>query len=180
MLTAEKVRELLHYDPETGVLTRAIRTSNRVKTGAEAGTIHEVKAGQFYRYVCIGGRKYPAHRLAWLHFHGEWPEKQIDHKDGNGLNNRIANLRLASQTLNNANTKRRVDNASGAKGVCWSKRQGQWRAYIRSNGRQKHLGYFATVREAAEAYRRASVKLFGDFAVQNRVSVASRSSHATL
>lgn len=164
MLTAEELRRVLSYDPKTGVFTRTVRTSNYVSVGDEAGTIHEVKPGQFYRYIHIGGKKYPTHRLAWLYVHGEWPAGLIDHRDGDGLNNKLSNLRIATQTQNNANMKKRVDNKSGAKGVSWCKSQGRWRAYITCNQRQRHLGYFDDVVTASAAYQKASAKLFGDFA----------------
>lgn len=167
LLTAERLRELLDYDRDTGVFTRKVRTSNRIKVGDVAGTVHEVKPGLFYSYISLGHRKYPAHRLAWLHVHGSWPECQIDHLDGDGLNNRLVNLREATQTQNNANTKRRIDNRSGAKGVSWAKVQQKWRAYITCNGRQRHLGYFSEVSAASAAYRAAANKCFAEYAKQD-------------
>lgn len=92
-LTAEQLRWLLHYDPETGVFTRLIQLCNRVQVGDIAGFIKY----NGYRVIKVGDKPTPyfAHRLAWLYIHGEWPSKGIDHIDGDRANNRIANLREA-------------------------------------------------------------------------------------
>lgn len=90
--------------------------------------------------------------------------EQVDHIDGNGLNNCRSNLRLSTKATNAANAKRRSDNNSGYKGVCWSKPSQRWRAYIRPMGKQIHLGLFDTPEEAHEAYKKAAVELYGEFA----------------
>jgi len=91
-------------------------------------------------------------------------KERADHKDRNGLNNRRSNLRLADFRTNALNAKLRKDNKSGMKGVCWSIPGKRWRAYGKSNGKQIHLGYFDTVEEAHEAYKRFALEHYGEFA----------------
>jgi hypothetical protein len=90
--------------------------------------------------------------------------EHVDHIDGNGLNNRRSNLRLASKSNNAMNSKKRSDNKSGFKGVCLHKTSGKWRSYITINKHQRSLGYYDTPEEAHEAYRRAAMELYGEFA----------------
>ena len=87
----------------------------------------------------------------------------VDHKDGNGLNNRKSNLRLASRSQNMRNMKIRKDNASGSKGVSCHKQREKWAAYINVNGKRKNLGLHETVEKASAAYKAASLKFHGDF-----------------
>ncbi len=87
----------------------------------------------------------------------------VDHIDGNPLNNRKSNLRLATNAENQRNSKRRKDNTSGFKGVHLDKRKGLWRAQIKLNGTKRWLGYFGTPEEAHFAYCKASATIHGDF-----------------
>jgi hypothetical protein len=92
------------------------------------------------------------------------PGCQIDHKNGRRADNRLCNLRLATQSQQNMNSRRQSNNTSGAKGVSWCKREQKWRAYIKLNGKLKHLSYFDSKHKAAAAYRQAAKKYFGEFA----------------
>lgn len=103
-----------------------------------------------------------AHQLAWLYVNGTWPPSQIDHIDGDGLNNKIENLRLANSAQNNSN--RSFNGAVGFKGVYWNKSGKAYRAQIQINGRRIYLGSFATPEEAHEAYVKAAKELHGEFA----------------
>jgi hypothetical protein len=94
-----------------------------------------------------------------------WP--LVDHANGNGLDNRRSNLRLATGTQNNANRRLASNSTSGFKGVNLYKRTGRWRAHIAIHRQQKHLGYFRTAEEAARAYDIAALALFGEFALIN-------------
>jgi hypothetical protein len=97
------------------------------------------------------------------------PEVKVDHRDGNGLNCQDDNLRVATQAQNQANRGAQRNNTSGFKGVTWSKQAGKWQAKIEVNGKSKHLGYFRLdqIEEAAQAYDRAAIELFGEFAHLN-------------
>lgn len=166
MITADRLRELLHYDPETGVFTRRVRTSNRIRIGDEAGDVRKFRPNGFYRRISLDDRRYLAHRLAWLYVHGEWPptDVYIDHIDGNGLNNRIKNLRLATRSQNGANRALQSNNTSGIKGVHWAARSKKWKAQVSVGGRVKSLGYFESIDDATAAYRAATEQYFGSFA----------------
>lgn len=161
MITAEMLRELLDYDPDTGVL-RWRSNARRDLVGTEAGWIDNC-GGVPYRRVMIAGKAYMAHRLAFMHVHGCWPSYRIDHIDCNPFNNAIGNLRECTASQNAAN--RTIDhrNKSGFKGVSFYKKTRRWVAHIRHNYRLISLGYFATPEEAAAAYRKAADELFGEF-----------------
>lgn len=92
---------------------------------------------------------------------------QVDHRNGDGLDNQRSNLREATRTQNNANSRRRTDNTSGFKGVTLDARIGRWNARIHVNGRRRSLGYFATAEQAAVAYDSAAREIFGEFARPN-------------
>lgn len=111
------------------------------------------------RNMSIGGRRDTVrlHRVILAAPHGA----QCDHISGNGLDNRRANLRLATNAENQRNGRTRCDNTSGVKGVC--RHRGKWKAYIKANGRRKNLGLFSDIADAAAAYAAASAKLHGEF-----------------
>ena len=88
---------------------------------------------------------------------------EVDHIDGDGLNNRKSNLRIATRVENRQNSRRQNNNTSGYKGVCWHKGHSKWRAQIRLNNKRTHLGYFDCPKEAHAAYCEASVRLHGEF-----------------
>lgn len=154
------LKTLLRYEPETGVFTRKVSTSNCVKAGDIVGTLD----GGGYLQTCIDGRRYKLHRLAWLYVTGAWPEQQIDHIDGVRTNNRFCNLREATQSENMRNIRKHADNNSGFKGVFWHSQSKRWRASIMANGKKRYLGLFATPEEAHTAYCTASAELNGSFA----------------
>jgi hypothetical protein len=144
-----KLRQMLAYCPETGEFTRLVGIQGRRgKAGSKAGTLRSDG------YICIkiSGKKYFAHRLAWLYTHGVWPADMLDHTDQDKSNNRISNLRACTQSENMRNVGLRSTNKSGFKGVTWDKPLSKFQARAYVNGRQKHLGYFLTA-EAANAAR---------------------------
>lgn len=159
-LTAERLRELLTYDPETGIFTRRVRISN-CPAGMIAGT-YNISRGQRRQRIGVDGRVYKAHRLAWLYVHGKWPAEQIDHIDGNAANNRIANLREASPTQQMHNKKTPRNNKVGFKGV--TKAENKFSARIQAFGKRRRLGRFATPEEAGWAYAQAAKSYHGEFA----------------
>ncbi len=162
-LTAERVRTIFHYEKSTGrLLWKALPhvSASSVKIGTEAG-----EAGNMgYRRVRLSGRAYQTHRLIWLYVYGEWPEDQIDHIDGNKANNRIANLRMASNALNRANSKTHSNNVLGLKGVQLHKQSGKYRARIFVNGKHKSLGLHHKIEDAIAAYETAAKDYFGAYA----------------
>lgn len=160
MLTANRLRELLDYEPETGVLTWRVLRSN-IHKGSIAGFAHRAIG---YRVIRIDGQKYLAHRLAWLHVTGRWPEGDIDHSNRDGFDNRFANLREASRSQNAGNQKRRVTNRSGFKGVARIAGREKWQGKICVRGKQIYLGLFDTPEAAHAAYCAAAEKHFGEFA----------------
>ena len=132
------------------MFTRKVRTAQRVKIGDVAGCLRN----DGYTTIKIDGRIHRAHRLAWLHVHGEWPNDQLDHINGSRSDNRLANLRAASHSENQHNQRKpRSDNKSGFLGVF--PYRGKFRAMIRIDGKQRSLGDFSTPEAAHEAYLKA-------------------------
>lgn len=158
-MTHERLREVLHYDPSTGVFTRLV-SRGRAKIGAVAGGIN----GHGYRRIMIDRKRYHAHRLAWFWMTGEWPAAEIDHWNLNRADNRWGNLRVATRSQNKANTRAYATNTSGLKGVSWDAQNSKWRAQIVINGKQISLGRRDTREEAAAEYADAAELYFGEFA----------------
>lgn len=159
-ITHARLREALHYDPETGVFTWRVANNGRIKIGQRAGSPNK----EGYIQIKIDRRLYGAHRLAWFYVHGAWPKEEIDHRRGIRGDNRIGELREATHFQQMANSKRPCTNTSGFKGVSFYKRKHRWRAYIAVGGKPKHLGYFDTAEEAHEAYAETATAQFGEFA----------------
>jgi hypothetical protein len=158
MLTHEQLKELLHYDPETGVFTTRVARGN-LSVDRKAGC-----KSRGYIQLRIADRIYRAHRLAWFYVHGSWPDSEIDHINLVTSDNRIANLREATRKQNTTNTPARRNNRCGKKGVTFAKHAGKWRARIVHNGRPEHLGYFTDIEAAHAAYAAAARVHFGEFA----------------
>lgn len=147
-LTAEKLRQLLHYDPDTGIFTWLVRTAKCTHVGDIAGCT-EKRIG--YNTIGIYGDIHRAHRLAWLYMTGEWPKYQIDHINGVKNDNRFCNLRDVEHSGNAQNIKKpNSRNKSGFMGVI--KYYHQWRASITINRKTKWIGDFPTAEEAHTAY----------------------------
>lgn len=143
--------EVLRYEPASGAFTWKTSSATKVKPGSEAG---HVSADQ-YRRIVISGRKYLAHRLAWLYVHGEWPLGQIDHINRVRSDNRLINLRVVSCQKNQHNKGLYTNNKSGAAGVHWHERDQRWRAAIGVAGRRIRLGSYVDQRAAEAAYQEA-------------------------
>lgn len=156
MLPAERLREALVYVPATGLFRWRVCPRGRGKVGKVAGNLN--CAG--YVVVTVDGKHHMAHRLAFLYMTGKWPKDQIDHRDADKANNRWANLREATQSQNNANTRSR--STHGVKGV--SRNGKRYMARIKVKGETIHLGTFNTVAEAAAIYALAARDLHGEFA----------------
>lgn len=156
----ERLRELLCYDAESGVLTWRV---SRPKYGCVAGRIVGWAEPNGYIHVCIDQVKMKGHRVAWALHYGAWPDGNLDHANGIPSDNRIKNLRIADQHQNVANSPVRVNNKCGVKGVIATP-EGTWKANIRVRGKQIYLGTFKTKEAAGKAYQEAAEKHFGEFA----------------
>lgn len=154
-LTVERLRSILDYNPETGKFWWTKNYSGRIRP-------FRVRHGEAYLKISIDGKAYLAHRLAWFHVHGQWPDGNIDHIDHNRTNNAISNLRIATQSQNSANSRIATNNTSGVKGV--SKNDKAFSASLAG----KSLGSFATIDEAAAAYARAAKETYSEFANPDR------------
>ncbi len=153
-LSANYLREILNYDPETGIFTwKVCRGSSR------AGNVAGSKGGDGYTQISINGKSYKAHRVAWLYVTGEWPEYQVDHRNGVKHDNKWNNLREATQAQNGQNQKLRRTNVSGYLGVCWCAKYSKWQAQIMVNKRNRFLGIFDDPAEAHNAYLAAKAEL---------------------
>ena len=148
--TLHRLRRRYHYDPDNGIF----------RNGSATGKIAGVVSSFGYLKIKFDSREIMAHRLAWLYVNGRWPTDQIDHMDGDKLNNRMANLRDVVQTLNMQNQRvAHKGSATGLLGTYWHKRQNTFYAQIRVDKKLLTLGYFTLAEDAHEAYLSAKRKL---------------------
>lgn len=152
------LRELLRFDPETGVLYW-LQTRGKARKGGVAGRADH----KGYLKLQIRKGTYAAHRIVWALHYGEWPSRTIDHINGQRADNRISNLRLATVTENNRNTKKRADNTSGYKGVSLNRKSGKFQAEIHVDGKTIYLGMYDTAEEAHRVYALKATEHFGEF-----------------
>lgn len=155
----------LDYNQETGRFIWKMRKDTRPEwntrhAGKSAGCLRN----DGYLSISIFNRRYLAHRLAWFIVYGFWPAAFIDHKNQNKSDNRISNLRIATDTQNKANSKKPKRNTSGFKGVGYLAHTQKWRARIKRYGTEVSLGHYDTAEEAHRAYREAAVAIHGEFA----------------
>ena len=150
MITQKEIKEIASYDKETGIFTRLTRPCNSVNIGDELGYLKKCKSGLMYLSTEYKGHQYLLHRLAFLDVDGKFPDGDVDHKDGNGLNNKWNNLRVVDAIENGKNRKLNHNNESGYQGVSFYNLTKKWRAAISVDGKKKHLGYFDTFEEAKE------------------------------
>lgn len=153
----EEVLSSINYDPDTGEFTWARDVGRKIKAGSKCGIL---KGAYPHVIIGFGGRQFQAHRIAWFLMTGQQPPDTIDHVDGDGGNNRWSNLREATAAQNGAN--RRSNRDLHSKGVHHFK--GRWQAYIKIDGKKRHLGCFGSEPEARAAYQRAAIAAFGEFA----------------
>lgn len=160
-MTQQQTLDLFEY--RNGILySKHNRAGGKLKAGTPVGYITNSR-GKKYLRVQIGDKKWMVHKLIFLYHYGYFPEF-IDHKDGNGLNNHIDNLRAATHFQNMANVKKPVTNKSGYKGVCWHKRKKKWIAQINVNNKKIHIGGFDNPVEAHYAYKYTALYHFKEFA----------------
>lgn len=152
----ENVNDAFEYNPETGTLTRVFKGGHRRVAGSRKQAADYIRVG-------FNGREYPAHRLIWWLVYGSLPSAFIDHINGDRTDNRLCNLRLATDAQNKRNVGMRSHNTSGFKGVTWDKANNRWLAHATHNGRGVHLGRYDKKEDAAEAYRQFAREAHGEF-----------------
>lgn len=160
MLTQAQLKELLIYDPDTGFITQRPRPGVAKNSTPTRGYNH----GRGYRAVSVAGKPYLVHRLAFLYMTGDWPEHEIDHRDGDRSNNRWSNLRPATSGQNKCNTCTRKDNTSGVKGISWETSKSRWRAEIWHQGRKHYVGVGTDLEALAIKTETRRRELHGDYA----------------
>jgi hypothetical protein len=151
-MTHDELLNELNYDPDTGIFTWKVRKQGRRNP---AGCL--TPSG--YVTININYKHYPAHRLAWMYVHGRFPEKQIDHINRNPSDNRIVNLREATDGENAQNKSLPKNNTSGFIGVTWNKLTKKWQAQIVHKGKLYNLGHYDDKIVAAEAYAKKKAEL---------------------
>lgn len=176
-LTAELLRSRMSYDPDAGVFTwlphpgkaNGHRAWDKQWAGKPA-LVRPTKSpsgGGTYALIRLLGKHYGVHRLVWLYVHGRWPTEEIDHIDGDPLNNRLTNLREATHAQNQMNKGPMRNNVSGFKGVNYRKGPGRYQRYVAQikipGGTVKHIGSFKTAEEASAAYEAFAQQLHGSF-----------------
>lgn len=164
MITHERLLEILHYEPETGVFTWRVKTTHRVNVGARAGSTMKARGRMSARWaLSIDGKNYLASRVAWFYMTGAWPIFEIDHKNTNSLDDSWDNLRQSTRQQNEINKGRYRNNRAGFKGV-YAVPGGKFRASIHRNYKRKSLGAFDTPEAAGAAYAAAAMAIDGQFA----------------
>lgn len=158
--SADEIRKIVSYDPVTGIFTRIASKNRPWNIGQRAGAT----AATGYRSIFINGSYYLEHRIAWVLVYGDIANGlTIDHINGDKADNRICNLRLATDCQNSYYRSRQSNNNSGFKGV-YQRENGKYRATITVNKKTKNLGTFDTKEEAYAIYCEAARRLHGEFA----------------
>jgi len=157
--TRGELKKIISYDPATGQFTRLIATSSQGPAGLIKGSIRRATSGKAYYCFKVLSQSHFAHRLAFILMVGSPPE-QVDHKNGNGLDNRWSNLRASVNDRNAKNQRLRISNTSGQMGVSWHRKSNQWAIRINAHGRRINLGYRKDFQEAV-AVRKAAELEYG-------------------
>ncbi len=155
-LTQSRLKEILDYDPVTGIFVWATEKRYGLKAGYPAGT----KNAQGYIDIQIDEIKHKAHRLAWLYCYGELPKKNIDHINQSRDDNAITNLREANHSENGQNRSINKSNTSGFRNVSYAKNYKKWCCYLRLRGKVVYSSYFDSAEEASKAVEQKRKELF--------------------
>jgi HNH endonuclease len=158
-LTQDRLKSVLTYSPSTGEFTWLERRENGVQPGKRAGWLNS----RGYRVIEVDRKAFPAHRLAWLYTYGAFPTEQVDHINGVKSDNRLENLRVVSNSVNQQNKRRaRSDSKTGILGVHLH-RPGKWQAKINIEGKSRSLGIFNSPQEAERAYLEAKRRVHAGY-----------------
>lgn len=172
------LRQLLDYDPETGIFIWRERPRSMCRTDHEFKRWNSRYAGKQaftqknndgYHTACVMKRRVKAHQVAFAMANGRWPVSPIDHINGDRTDNSARNLREVTPMQNSWNAAGKKTRRSSFKGVGWNRKLGAWTAQINANGKRSHLGVFASETDAAAAYDAAAVTIHGEFARINGV-----------
>tara|TARA_R100000963_G_C4583449_1_gene63475 strand:+ start:38 stop:550 length:513 start_codon:yes stop_codon:yes gene_type:complete len=157
----EELKEVLDYNPDTGIIIWKKKVRGNVEIGQEAGSVNS----KGYRIIKFKRKQYLAHRIAYYMYHGIDPleKKLLDHENLNKQDNWIKNLRLATHQENGRNRNLNKNNTSGATGVGWHKIRRKWEAHIKVNFKKKFLGFFVNKEDAIQARKEGEKKYFGKF-----------------
>lgn len=153
VITQERLKEVLHYNPDTGIFVWKAITRRRIRKGDVAGS-----PSKGYTVIWIDKIRYREHRLVFLYVTGEFPRNEVDHINRIKNDNRWCNLRLVTTLENKRNLPMFKNNTSGFTGVCWRKREKKWVACIDTNYKKTHLGYFINKEDAIMARKEANIK----------------------
>lgn len=156
-ITWNMLNDLLSYNPDTGIITYKVSKAGHVQAGREAGAYHR----KGYRHIRIKNKLHLSHRVAWALHYNERPPKYIDHINGVGTDNRIANLRATTLTENARNRRTPCNSSSGVIGVNWNGKY--WVARVRENGKCHYAGYHKDKESAISALELLRKKLHGEF-----------------
>lgn len=165
MLSQSELKEILHYNPNTGIFTWLKTVNGRATKGSIAGN-----SGNGYVRISYNKNRYWAHKLAFLYMEGHYPDSEVDHINRIKTDNSWNNLRIANVNENSQNKVLNVEKTSKFRGV--RKVNSKWRSNIKCNGVEYHLGYFNTEIEAAIAYDKKALELHKEFAVLNFAAIA--------
>jgi hypothetical protein len=159
-MNLSRLKQVLRYDEDTGLLYWTECLSPVAQVGAVAGTL------QSSGYITVGldGKILRAHRIAWALHYDELPPKFVDHKNRVRSDNRIDNLRASTVVSNAYNQGLASNNKSGVKGVCWDNTKQMWRVMGSVDGKRKRLGYFEDLTEASQVMHNFRLQNHGEFA----------------
>lgn len=157
-MNIDVLKSLLRYDPDTGLIYWVAKGKGMIKKKAAGTKLHSGYLG-----ICIGPKRWQAHRIAWALHTGAWPKDQIDHINGIKTDNRACNLREATNSQNGKNLKLSKANKTGVAGVCWSERYQNYRVYIKVDHKQKYFGTFKNFDDAVKVRHEAEDRYFGEW-----------------
>lgn len=160
LISVHDLRDYLDYDKNNGLFKWKKKSGLKVRIGSVAGTLHP----SGYIKIAILGKKYSAHKLAWLYVNGYYPTKVVDHINGIKSDNRISNLRECTKTQNEWNRGLNKNNTSGVKNVSMNKEKKKWHVQIKTDGKRVYSKYFKSFEDAKLAAIEARIKFHGEFA----------------